>query len=195
LKIAQINKAKRLNNNEEADKITNIINFMGENKMIERTLILIKPDGIQRGLAGRIISRFEDAGFKMVGTKMVWIDEEFGKKHYFDVAERRGETVLRVLLEFMTAGPVLAMCIEGINAVENVRKMVGSTEPKSAQPGTIRGDFAHVSYGYADEKGIGIKNLIHASGNVDEAKQEVALWFKDEELHSYKTVHEVHIRE
>lgn len=163
--------------------------------MIERTLVLLKPDCVQRGLMGRIISRFEDAGFKVVGAKMVWMDEEFGKKHYFDVAERRGEQVLKVLLQFMTHGPVMAMCVEGINAVENVRKMVGSTEPKSAQPGTIRGDFAHVSYGYADGKGIGIKNLIHASGNVEEAKQEVALWFKDEDIHSYKTVHEVHICE
>ena len=163
--------------------------------MIEKTLVLLKPDAVQRGLMGRIISRFEDAGFKVIGAKMVWMDKEFGKKHYFDVAERRGEQVLKVLLEFMTRGPVMAMCVEGINAVENVRKMVGSTEPKSAQPGTIRGVFAHVSYGYADNNGIGIKNLIHASGNVEEAKQEVGLWFKDEELHSYKTVHEIHIRE
>jgi nucleoside-diphosphate kinase len=163
--------------------------------MIERTLILLKPDAVQRGLMGRILSRFEDAGFKVIGSKMVWIDEEFGKKHYFDIAERRGEEVLKLLLTFMTQGPVMAFCLEGINAVENVRKMVGSTEPKSASPGTIRGDFAHVSYGYADDKGIGIKNLIHASGNVEEAKQEVDLWFTPEELHTYKTVHDVHITE
>lgn len=163
--------------------------------MIERSLVLLKPDAVQRGFMGRIMSRFEDAGFKVVGAKMVWIDEEFGKKHYFDVAERRGEQVLKVLLEFMTVGPVMALCVEGINAVENIRKMVGTTEPKSAAPGTIRGDFAHVSYAYADDRGLGIKNLIHASGNNEEAKQEIALWFKDEELHTYKTVHDLHIRE
>jgi len=144
---------------------------------------------------GRIISRFEDVGMKIIGAKMVWMDQDLGKKHYFDVAERRGEKVLKVLLAFMTGGPVLALCIEGVNAVENVRKMVGSTEPKAALPGTIRGDFAHVSYAYADNKNIGIKNLIHASGSVDDARKELALWFKENELHSYKTVHEVHILE
>ena len=160
---------------------------------MERTLVLLKPDAVTRGLMGRIFSRFEDAGFKVVGAKMVWMDKDFGKKHYFDVAERRGEKVLDLLLGFMTTGPVMALCIEGINAVENVRKMVGGTEPKSALPGTIRGDFAHISFAHADNQEKAIKNLIHASGNVEEAKQEVALWFKDEELHTYKTVHEVHV--
>ncbi|PIN87733.1 nucleoside-diphosphate kinase [Candidatus Woesearchaeota archaeon CG10_big_fil_rev_8_21_14_0_10_32_24] len=161
--------------------------------MMERTLVLLKPDAVQRGLMGNIMSRFENAGFKTVGAKMVWIDQEFGKKHYFDVAERRGEKVLEVLLGFMTDGPVMALCIEGVNAVENIRKMIGGTEPKSALPGTIRGDFAHVSYAHADNTGKAIKNLIHASGNSEEAKQEVALWFKDNELHTYKTVHEMHV--
>lgn len=161
--------------------------------MIERTLVLLKPDCVQRGLMGRIFSRIEDAGFKVVGAKMVWIDEELGRKHYFDVAERRGKAVLKRLLNTMTEGPVLALCIEGIDAVENIRKMVGGTEPKSAPPGSIRGDFAHVSFAYADSKDMGIRNLIHASGNVKEAKQEVKLWFKPKELHTYKTVHEMHV--
>lgn len=161
--------------------------------MIERTLILLKPDAVKRGLMGRILSRFEDAGYKVVGAKMVCITEEFGKKHYFDVAQRRGEKVLKVLLKFMTNGPVMAICLEGINAVDGVRKMVGSTEPKQALPGTIRGDFAHVSFAYADKENKAIENLIHASGNVEEAKQEIALWFKLEELHSYKTAHEAHV--
>lgn len=160
--------------------------------MIERTLVLLKPDAVKRGLLGRIISRFEDVGFKMVGAKMVWIDREFGQKHYFDVAERRGEKVLDVLLTFMTQGPVWALCLEGINAVENVRKMVGSTEPKQALPGTIRGDFTHVSFAHADKEGKAIENLIHASGNSEEARQEIALWFKPSELHSYKTAYEIH---
>ena len=159
----------------------------------ERSLVLIKPDGVQRGLMGRIIQRFEDVGIKIVGAKMVWIDEDFGKKHYFDIAERRGQKVLDVLLKFMTNGPVMAMCLEGISVVENVRKIVGSTEPKSALPGTIRGDFAHHSFSHTDKNDASIKNLIHASGNVDEAKFEVSLWFKPEELHSYKTVHEIHV--
>lgn len=161
--------------------------------MIERTLVLLKPDAVQRGLMGKIITRFEDAGFKVVGSKMVWIDEDFGKKHYSDIAERRGEKVLKVLLKFMTQGPIMSLCLEGINAVENVRKMVGGTEPKSALPGTIRGDFAHVSFSYADKEDKAIANLIHASGSVEEAKTEVDLWFKSEELHSYKTVHEEHV--
>lgn len=161
--------------------------------MMEQTLVLLKPDAVQRGLMGKIITRFEDAGFKLIGAKMVWIDKEFGKKHYFDVAERRGEKVLNLLLGFMTAGPVMALCIEGINAVENARKIVGGTEPKTALPGTIRGDFAHISFAHADKEEKAIKNLIHASGNVKEARQEVSLWFKPEELHTYSTVHEVHV--
>lgn len=160
--------------------------------MMERTLVLLKPDAIKRGLVGKITCRFEDAGFKIIGTKMVWIDKEFGQKHYFDVAERRGEKVLNVLLTFMTQGPVLAICLEGINAVENIRKMVGSTEPRQALPGTIRGDFAHVSFAHADKEGKAIENLIHASGNSEEAQHEIALWFKADELHSYKTAYEVH---
>ena len=83
--------------------------------IIQRTLVLIKPDGVQRGLMGRIIQRFEDAGLKIVGGKMVWMNQEFGKKHYFDVAQRRGEAVLKNLLTFMTEGPVMALCFEGVN--------------------------------------------------------------------------------
>jgi nucleoside-diphosphate kinase len=159
---------------------------------IERTLILLKPDTVQRQLTGRIIQRFEDAGYKVVGMKMKWIDEELGKKHYFDVAQRRGEAVLTNLLSFMRAGPVIAMCIEGVDVVENVRKMVGGTEPKTALPGTIRGDFSHHSYSHTDKAGKAISNLIHASGNVEEAKYEIDLWFTAGELHTYKTVHEAH---
>jgi len=161
--------------------------------MIEQTLVLLKPDAVKRGLMGRVISRFEDAGLKVVGSKMVLINEEFGKKHYYDIAARRGEKVLQVLLKFMTTGPVMALCLEGVNAVEVVRKLVGGTEPKSALPGTIRGDFAHMSYADADGQNKAIENLIHASGNAEEAKQEIALWFKAEELHSYKTAQEVHV--
>ncbi len=158
--------------------------------MIERTFVMLKPDSIQRQLTGRIIQRFEDAGLKIVGMKMQWIDEEFSKKHYKDHVDK---PFFKGLDEFVREGPVIAMVIEGINAIENVRRIVGSTEPKSAQPGTIRGDFAHVSYSYADEKGKAVKNLIHASGNKEDAEYEINLWFKPEEIHSYKTVHEQHV--
>jgi len=159
---------------------------------MERTLIVVKPDGVQRSLVGRLLQRFEDAGLKIIGMKMVWIDADFAKKHYFDLAERRGEHVLKNMVDLMTEGPVVAVVLEGVESVENVRRIVGATEPKSAAPGTIRGDFAHHSFSYTDEKGRGIRNLIHASGNVAEAKQEVKLWFEDHEIHDYKTDQEKH---
>jgi nucleoside-diphosphate kinase len=157
---------------------------------IERTLVLLKADAVQRGFIGEIITRFERVGFKIVGMKLVQVDKEFSRKHY---AEHLSKPFYAGLEELITMGPVVAMVIEGIEAIATVRKMVGSTEPKGAAPGTIRGDYAHVSYGYADAKNIGIKNLIHASANADDAKKEVPLWFAPNELHSYKTVHDVHI--
>ena len=117
--------------------------------MLQRTLVLIKPDGVQRCLSGKIISRFEEAGFKIIGMKMQWVDEDFAKRHYTeDIAERRGEAVRNSLLQYIIEGPVIAFAIEGVNAIENVRKIVGGTEPKSAPPGTIRGDFCHVSFSW-----------------------------------------------
>lgn len=159
-------------------------------RYIERTLVLLKPDAIQRGLIGKIITRFENVGLKIVGMKMVWVNEEFSKKHYSDHVNK---PFYKPLEKFITEGPVIAMVIEGIHAVEVVRKIVGSTEPKKAQPGTIRGDFAHHSYEYADKKSIAIKNLIHASDTLENAKKEIELWFNDEEIHTYKTVHEYHV--
>ncbi|MBI5389721.1 nucleoside-diphosphate kinase [Candidatus Woesearchaeota archaeon] len=158
--------------------------------MIEQTLVLLKPDAVQRGLMGEIIKRFEQVGMKIVGIKMVWMDKEFSKKHY---AAHIQKPFYKGLEEFMTAGPVVALAIEGLHAVETVRKMVGDTEPKKALPGTIRGDYAHHSYAYTDKRGIAIKNLIHASGNAEDAKQELALWFGKKELQTYKTVHEMHV--
>ncbi|MCD6590028.1 nucleoside-diphosphate kinase [Candidatus Woesearchaeota archaeon] len=157
--------------------------------MIERTLVLIKPDGVRRGLIGKIIMRFEDAGLKIVGMKMVWIDKDFAKKHY---SEHVGKDFYSMLEEFITSGPVVAMVIEGVEAVEVVRKIVGPTEPKTAPPGTIRGDFAHHSARHADKHKKAVQNLIHASGTREEAEKEIALWFNPEEIHSYKTVHELH---
>jgi len=157
--------------------------------MIEKTLVLVKPDGVQRGLIGEIIKRFENAGLKIAGMKMVWIDKKFARQHY---KAHVGKKFYPGLEAMITEGPVVAMAIEGVHAVAQVRKMVGDTEPRGAAPGTIRGDFAHVSYDYADKKGIAIKNLIHASGSKEEADAELKLWFKKEELHSYRTVHETH---
>lgn len=161
------------------------------NVMIQQTLVLLKPDAVERGLSGKIIERFENAGLKIVGMKMIWVDRDFSKKHY---EAHVSKPFYPGLEEFIVSGPVIAMAIEGIEAVELVRKMVGPTEPKAAQPGTIRGDFAHHSYGYADQKGIAIKNLIHASGNVEDAKRELKIWFVAKELHKYHATHEKHTR-
>ncbi len=157
--------------------------------MKERTLVLVKPDGVQRGLIGEVIRRFENAGLKIVGMKMVWIDKEFSKKHY---KSHVGKFFYERLEKAITEGPVVAMVLEGIHAVEVVRKIVGPTEPKEAPPGTIRGDFAHHSMRYTDEMKKVVANIVHASGNAEEAAQEVSLWFDKSELHSYITVHEKH---
>lgn len=162
---------------------------------MEQTLIILKPDALQRGIAGEILSRFEKVGLKIIGAKMLQPDYDHYYHHYESIGKmisRRGQTAFDVTLEMMQRGPVLAIVLEGIEAVSQVRKMVGTTEPKSAQPGTIRGDYAHISFDYANSKGLSIPNLIHASGDVDEAKQEIAHWFKDGELYSYETVHETY---
>lgn len=162
--------------------------------MIEKTLVLIKPDGVERGLVGEIMSRFEKRGLKIVGLKMVRVNKELAMKHYTDdITKRRGKKVRKVLLDFVIDNHIVAICLEGADAVENVRKMVGETEPKSALPGTIRGDFSHISYNYADKVGKAIPNLVHASANVEEANQEISLWFAQEELFSYDSVHDKHV--
>ncbi len=158
--------------------------------MMEQTLVLIKPDGVQRGLAGEILTRFEKVGLKISGMKMVWVDADFSKKHYAAHIEKAFYPGLEKMI---TEGPVIALVLQGLHSVELVRKMVGATEPKSALPGTIRGDYAQHSYSYSDDKGIAIKNLIHASGTSEEAIAEVVLWFAPEELHNYNTVSEKHV--
>lgn len=160
---------------------------------MERTLIILKPDALQRGIAGEIITRFERVGLKIVATKMLAPGKEHYHQHYEGIGQmisRRGQAAFDVTLEMMQAGPVLAMVLEGVEAVEQVRKMVGTTEPKSATPGTIRGDFAHVSFAYANDKGLAIANLIHASGDPEEAEREIAHWFSGDEIYSYEAVHE-----
>jgi nucleoside-diphosphate kinase len=156
----------------------------------ERTLVILKPDAVVRGLAGRILQRFEDASLKIVGMKMRTLDADFARKHYFDLEERLGAAVYTATAAFMQRGPVIAFVLEGEDAVATVRKMVGSTYPNEAQPGSIRGDFAHQSKAIAAITGKAIANLVHASGNRDEAKYEVSLWFDDSELHTYKTASE-----
>lgn len=183
--------------------------------MIERTLILIKPDGVQRGLVGEILVRFEKRGMKIVGMKMVHINREFAEKHYpKDMARMFGKKTLEGikefglntnrsekelgektwddLINFITESPVVAMVLEGVHAVKNVRAMVGSTSPHEALPGTIRGDYAHASMTYSSVTGTGGRNVVHASGSVEDAKREIALWFRPEELHEYKRADEFH---
>ena len=154
---------------------------------LQRTLVLLKPDTLQRGIVGDILHRFERVGAKMVGLKMLVSDKDTAMRHYTDdLAKRRGEKVRSLMIEMITSGPVIAIALEGVEIVEIVRKLVGSTEPKASAPGTIRGDFSHVSFGYADSKDMPIMNLIHASSSTEEAEVEIAVWFKPEELLSHK---------
>ena len=161
--------------------------------LIQRTLILFKPDAVQRGIVGEILTRFERVGLKIIGTKMIFPNKEHYHKHYEGIGKmvtRRGEKAFDMALEFMTQGPVIAMVLEGVESVELVRKLVGGTEPKAALPGTIRGDYSHMSFGYADEHNVGIPHLIHASGSVEEAKQEIEHWFADHEIYDYHSPRE-----
>ncbi len=164
---------------------------------IERTLVLFKPDTVQRGLVGEILSRFERVGLKIVGTKMIAPDKDHYYAHYESIGQmitRRGQQAFDVTLEMMVQGPVIAMVFEGVEAVSLVRKLVGGTEPKTALPGTIRGDFSHMSFEYADGKKKGIPNLIHASGDPEEAEKEIGHWFSDGEIYSYERANEKFVR-
>jgi nucleoside-diphosphate kinase len=164
---------------------------------IEKTLIVFKPDALQRGVIGEIMTRFERVGLKLVAAKVVSPDKEFYFHHYENIGKmvsRRGQKTFDFTLEMMQRGPVLAMVLEGVEAVEVVRKLVGTTEPKTAAPGTIRGDFAHISFSHADENEKGVPNLIHASGSLEEANEEIKHWFKPEEIFDYKMSHEQHTR-
>ena len=160
---------------------------------IEQTLVLFKPDTVQRGLVGEILTRFERVGLKIIGTKMIFPDKDHYYQHYEGIGHmvtRRGEKAFDVTLQMMIGGPVIAMVFEGVEAVALVRKLVGGTEPKSALPGTIRGDFSHMSFEYADNKDKGIPNLIHASGDPEEAEKEIGHWFSDDELYDYEVLNE-----
>ena len=140
---------------------------------MERTLILIKPDALQRGLAGEIVSRMEQRGLKIVGMKLMQLDDAFARRHY---AEHEGKPFLESLISFITSGPLIAAALEGPNAIELVRKQMGATDPQKADSGTIRGDLAlFVQY-----------NLIHGSDSPESAERELALFFGDGELLSWE---------
>ena len=184
----------------------------------EKTFVLIKPDGVKRGIVGNIISRFENCGLKIIALKMVSANKELAKNHYFldekwakNVFEKTklayekegkklhyknhmdlGKTIQNWNMDFLMESPVVAIVLQGNHAIELVRKLVGATEPRSSAPGTIRCDFASVeSYAVADEKKRVVKNLVHASDSVESAKREINLWFSPEEIHeNYKTATE-----
>lgn len=166
---------------------------MKHTSKMQQTLVLFKPDAVQRGLVGEILTRFERVGLKIVATKMIFPDRDHYYAHYENIGHmvtRRGQKAFDVTLTMMQTGPVVAMVFEGVEAVALVRKMVGGTEPKSAQPGTIRGDFSHMSFEHADSEDKGVPNLIHASGDPEEAVKEIGHWFNSTELFDYEMAHE-----
>jgi nucleoside-diphosphate kinase len=188
---------------------------------MEQTLVVLKPDAIQRGLVGEIMGRFEKAGIKIVGARMFVPSQELLDQHYpsdrkefvemlgqrtvesyreqgIDPVEKFGhedlgkigENVRTWLTDFMKSGPVFAFVLESPHAIEIVRKMVGNTLPQKSQPGTIRGDFSFDSSFLANSAARPIKNLIHASGNAEEAAMEIPLWFSEDEIFEYDTIHQ-----
>lgn len=140
--------------------------------MTERTLVLIKPDAVQRLLTGRILARFEERGLKLVGLKLVLVDRALAERHY---AVHRERPFFAGLVDFITSSPLVAIALEGPNAISVVRTMVGATRPNEAAPGTIRGDFALET----------AQNLVHASDGPETAQAELALWFSPGELVDY----------
>ncbi|KAJ2946548.1 hypothetical protein O0L34_g12603 [Tuta absoluta] len=135
----------------------------------ERTFIMVKPDGVQRGLVGQIIERFEKKGFKLVALKMVWASEDLLKQHYSDLSSR---PFFPGLVKYMSSGPVVPMVWEGLNVVKTGRVMLGATNPADSAPGTIRGDLC-IQVG---------RNIIHGSDSVESAKKEISLWFPEKEV-------------
>lgn len=136
---------------------------------IQRTFVMIKPDGVRRNLIGEIISRFEKRGLKIIGMKMIKMDRTIAERLY---EEHKGKSFFEELINYITSGPVVCMVIEGDEVVSVVRKMIGNTDPKEAPPGTIRGDYALSK----------AENVIHASDSEEKAKREMSIFFKEEEL-------------
>ncbi len=186
----------------------------------EKTLVLVKPDGVMRGLAGEVMSRFEKRGLKIIAIKMVWPTREHIHKHYpsydgwfesvgsrtkeffeaksIDIKEHFGtdnhievgKQIKEWLADYLTQGPVVAMVVKGMHAITTVRKLVGHTYPIEAMPGTIRGDFSVDTPSAANVEKRVVKNIVHASGNDVEAKHEIEQWFSPEEIHDYKRAEE-----
>lgn len=182
----------------------------------ERTFVIIKPDGVQRSLIGEIVKRYERIGLKLTGLKITVPTEEMIETHYTidpEWRQRTGEKTIanykkkgmkppsedpleitRVVLDnlkkYMTSGPVILMVWEGAHAVDIVRKITGGTEPLTSDVGTVRGDFVLDSYEMSDTDGRAVRNVLHASGTVDEAEKEIALWFKKDEIIDYRLVQE-----
>ncbi len=185
--------------------------------LMQQSVVLVKPDGVSRGLVGEIITRFEKAGFKIVAMKMVWVDKELVMKHYpesrtalmeaignktlesyakfgKDAQEELGTMDPKAIgmmvnkwnIDFLSSGPVVAMLLEGVQAIESIRLMVGHTIPAVSAPGTIRGDYSIDSPALANARKRPLRNLVHASGNEEEAKYEKELWFHQSEIHAYK---------
>lgn len=179
----------------------------------ERTVVLVKPDGVQRGLVGDIISRFEKIGLKITAIKMVWVDKEIAGQHYPESRKELMEGIGKKTLEayekygkdpneefgtkdaveigkminkwnidFISSGPVVAILLQGIHAVENTRRLVGTTLPSQSPPGTIRGDYSSDAPALANKKGRPLRNIVHASGTLEEAKYEEQLWFRDDDV-------------
>ncbi len=161
---------------------------------MERTLVIFKPDAVQRGIVGEILSRFEKVGLKIVGMKMLNPDYDHYYHHYETIGKmisRRGQAQFEVQLGAMQEGPVIAGVLEGVGAVALVRKLVGTTSTDEAAPGTIRGDYAHASIEYVNKHNVALPTIMHASGDREEASQEIAHWFSESEIFAdYQTVHE-----
>lgn len=181
--------------------------------MIEKTLVIIKPDGVQRGLIGDIINRFEKTGLKIAAMKMVWPNEELVGQHYTgdekyntEVGEKAlknakdhgkemagtpleiGLRIRETNIKYLSAGPVLAMVLEGNTAIKSVRNIIGGTNPLTADMGTIRGDYTIDDFAQADIENRAVRNLMHASSEPEEAEREIALWFGKDEQYEYQTV-------
>lgn len=188
---------------------------MKSNQTTERTLVIIKPDGVQRSLIGEVISRFEKVGLKIIAIKFVLPTPQTVEEHYLvdpDWREKTGnknietmkekgvvveespteigQRVLDSLKKYFVTGPVAAIVLEGPNSVKLVRKLVGTTEPLSSDVGTIRGDYVLDSYAFADAEKRSVRNLIHASSSVDDANAEIKIWFQEKELLDYITAQE-----
>src|SRR3989339_1827744 len=178
----------------------------------EKTLVIVKPDGVQRALIGEVIKRYEQCGLKLVALKMLIPTKKLALAHYsvdpqwtlktgtksLEAAKARGqklasedpiviaENIRKTLVNYISSGPVISMIWQGMNAVGIVRKITGSTEPLSSTPGTIRGDYTIDSYQAADIDRRSVRNIIHSSGSIEEAENEIKVWFKKEDILNYR---------